>query len=204
MAPADFGHRLHFTETPKQTAVALKALMRRLLTREQALRDIVIARAAMISTLFEKALTSGAISEADLFDVNYIPIPGTNPQQYRNRALDFLEANLPAIQEPILALDSAVVFSAAVDHNGYLPVHNNKYSAPQGADPVWNNANSRNRRIFDDMTGLMAGRNTSESLSQTYPRDLGGGRIELIKDISAPIFVRGKHWGGLRMGAKIA
>jgi methyl-accepting chemotaxis protein len=204
VASSDFGYRLHYTETPQQTAVALKALMQRLLAREQVLRDIVIERAATISSLFERALSSGTISEADLFDVNYIPIPETNPQQYRNRALDFLDANLPAIQEPILALDSAVVFSAAVDHNGYLPVHNKKYSAPQGGDPVWNNANSRNRRIFDDMTGLLAGRNTRESLSQTYPRDLGGGRVELIKDISAPVFVRGKHWGGLRMGAKIA
>ena len=57
-------------------------------------------------------------------------------------------------------MDPAVVFSAAVDRNGYLPVHNRKYSEPQGKDPVWNNAHSRNRRIFDDMTGLMAGRNT--------------------------------------------
>ena len=93
-----------------------------------------------------------------------------------------------------------MVFSAAVDHNGYLPVHNKKYSAPQGDDPVWNNANSRNRRIFDDMTGLLAGRNTKTSLSQTYPRDLGGGRIELIKDISAPIFVRGRALGRVAHG----
>ena len=204
VATADFGVRLQFTETPQQTAAALKAVMQRLQSKEQALREIVIARAAMIASLFEQATASGALSESDLFDVNYAPIPGTNPQQYRTRALDFLEANLPAIQEPILALDSAVVFSAAVDRNGYLPVHNKKYSAPQGDDPVWNNAHSRNRRIFDDMTGLLAGRNTEEFLSQTYPRDLGGGNIELIKDISAPIFVRGKHWGGLRMGAKIA
>ena len=97
-----------------------------------------------------------------------------------------------------------MVFAAAVDRNGYLPVHNLKYSEPQGEDPVWNNANSRNRRIFDDMTGLMAGRNTQACLSQTYPRDLGGGRIELIKDISAPIYVNGKHWGGLRIGARIS
>jgi methyl-accepting chemotaxis protein len=204
VASADFGRRLHFIETPPETAAALKALMQRLQGREQALRQIVIARAAMIASEFERALGSGGISEADLFDVNYAPISGTNPQQYRTRALDYLEKALPAIQEPILTLDEAVVFSAAVDRNGYLPVHNNKYSAPQGDDPVWNNANCRNRRIFDDMTGLLAGRNTRESLSQTYPRDLGGGRIELIKDISAPIFVRGKHWGGLRMGAKIA
>ena len=201
---AEYGRRLQFVETPPETRAALKALMQRLLSKEHALREIVIGRAKMISSLFEQAIDAGTISEADLFDVNYAPVPGTNPAQYRNRALDFLEARLPAIQEPILTLDPGVVFSAAVDRNGYLPVHNKKYSAPQGSDTVWNNANSRNRRIFDDMTGLLAGRNTQEVLSQTYPRDLGGGRIELIKDISAPIHVRGKHWGGLRMGAKIA
>jgi methyl-accepting chemotaxis protein len=203
-ATAEFGYLLQFVEIPPPTLAALRTLMQRLLAKEQALREIVMERAAMISALFDRAVNAGTLSEAELFDVNYAPIPDTNPQQYRNQALEFLDANLPAIQEPILALDSSIVFSAAVDCNGYLPVHNRKNSAPQGNDPVWNNANSRNRRIFDDMTGLLAGRNTQKILSQTYPRDLGGGRVELIKDISAPIFVRGKHWGGLRMGAKIA
>jgi methyl-accepting chemotaxis protein len=201
---SEFGQRLQFIETPDATAAALKDLMLRLAGREEALRAIVILRAKMISSLFEAALKANELAEADLFDVDYQAIPGTNPPQYRNRALDFLDHALPAIQEPILSLDPGVVFAAAVDRNGYLPVHNRKYSEPQGKDPVWNNANSRNRRIFDDMAGLMAGRNTQECLSQTYPRDLGGGRKELIKDISAPIFVNGKHWGGLRLGARIS
>ncbi len=201
---SEFGQRLHFVDVPDATAVELRTLMQRLFAKEEALREIVIARAAMISGLFEDAIDKGEISEADLFDVNYVPIQNSDPKQYRNRALDFLDRRLPTIQEPILDLDPAIVFSAAVDRNGYLPVHNRKYSAPQGDDPVWNNANSRNRRIFDDMTGLMAGRNIQKILSQTYPRDLGGGRVELIKDISAPIHVRGRHWGGLRMGAKIS
>jgi hypothetical protein len=202
-AKSEFGQRLTFVETPESTATALKSLLAQLFAREESLRAIVVERAKTISDLFTGAIANGQISEADLFDVNYLPIPNTNPTQYRNRALDFLEQTLPAIQEPILELDRGIVFSAAVDRNGYLPVHNRKYSAPQGDDPVWNNAHSRNRRIFDDVTGLMAGRNTKPVLSQTYPRDLGGGRIELIKDISAPIDVDGKHWGGLRMGAKI-
>jgi methyl-accepting chemotaxis protein len=200
----DFGQRLQFIETPETTATALKALMQRLFAREEILRRIVIDRSKMIAGLFEDALRKGEISEPELFDVNYVAIPETNPRQYRNCALDFLERSLPALQEPILEMDSAVVFSAAVDRNGYLPVHNRKYSQAQGKDPEWNNAHCRNRRIFDDLTGLMAGRNKQEFLSQTYPRDLGGGRLELIKDISAPIVVNGKHWGGLRMGAKIA
>jgi methyl-accepting chemotaxis protein len=31
---------------------------------------------------------------------------------------------------------------------------------------------------------------------------MGGGNYVLMKDISAPIFVRGRHWGGFRMGYK--
>jgi len=29
---------------------------------------------------------------------------------------------------------------------------------------------------------------------------MGGGRFVLMKDLSAPIYVQGRHWGGLRMG----
>jgi methyl-accepting chemotaxis protein len=67
----------------------------------------------------------------------------------------------------------------------------------------WNTANSRNRRIFNDRTGLGAGRNTQPFLVQTYRRDMGGGTFIIMKDISAPIFVNGRHWGGVRLAAKV-
>ena len=154
--------------------------------------------AAQISARFEQALEQGELSEGDLFDSHYAKIPGTNPQQVRTRFLEFTDRVLPAFQEPMLELSGKVVFCAAVDRNGYLPTHNLKFSKPQGADPVWNAANCRNRRIFDDRTGLGAARNQRKFLLQTYRRDMGGGRFVLMKDLSAPLFVRGKHWGGLR------
>lgn len=40
--------------------------------------------------------------------------------------------------------------------------------------------------------------NKEQFLLQTYKRDTG----EIIHDISASIFVNGKHWGGFRMGYK--
>jgi methyl-accepting chemotaxis protein len=160
----------------------------------------VMQTAAEIARVFEVALADGRLTEADLFDDNYQPIAGTNPQQYTTRFLAFTDRVLPPIQEPLLAFSSKVVFCAAVDRNGYLPTHNLKFSRPQGADPVWNAAHCRNRRIFNDRTGLAAGRNTRKFLLQTYRRDMGGGRYVLMKDLSAPIFVNGRHWGGLRMG----
>ena len=119
------------------------------------------------------------------------------------KALAAEEFLLPPIQEPVLDKDQRFVFCAAVDDNGYLPTHNAKFSKPQGDDPVWNAANCRNRRIFADKVGLAAGRNTMPFLLQTYRRDMGGGKFALMKDVSAPITLCGRHWGGVRLAYKV-
>jgi methyl-accepting chemotaxis protein len=165
--------------------------------------QVVQGTAQRIGRLFEEAVARGEISESDLFDRDYRPIPGTDPQQVMARFTEFTDRVLPPIQEPLMEFDSRVVFSAAVDDNGYLPTHNVKFSKPQGPDPVWNAANCRNRRLFNDRTGLGAGRNTRPFLLQTYRRDMGGGVFVLMKDASAPIYVNGRHWGGLRMGYRV-
>ena len=80
------------------------------------------------------------------------------------------------------------------------PTHNRKYCQPQRpGDTVWNTANSRYRRIFNDRTGLASARNTRPFLLQTYRRDMGGGRFVVLKEATAPIVVQGRHWGGLRL-----
>jgi methyl-accepting chemotaxis protein len=147
---------------------------------------------------------SGRLTRDALYDTEYVPIAGTNPVQFRTRALDVLESLLPPIQEPLLASDNRMTFCAAVDRNAYLPVHNRIYSQPQKPDdPAWNTANCRNRRIFDDRAGLCAARNVRPALIQSYPRDMGNGVVVMMREIDAPIQVFGKHWGGLRTAYKI-
>ncbi|HYM31765.1 MAG TPA: methyl-accepting chemotaxis protein [Candidatus Cybelea sp.] len=149
---------------------------------------------------FAAALAAGRITVPELFDENYREIAGSNPKQHMTAFVTLTDRVLPAIQEPLLGAHASIVFAAAVDRNGYLPTHNLKFSMPQGADPVWNAANCRNRRIFDDRTGLAAGRNTKPFLLRTYRRDMGGGTFVLMKDLSVPIRVAGRHWGGFRIG----
>jgi methyl-accepting chemotaxis protein len=150
--------------------------------------------------MFESAVDRGMISLSSLFDENYRPLHGTDPQQVVTAFTEFTDRVMPAIQEAFLDVDPRIVFCAAVDRNGYLPTHNHKYSHLQSDDPVWNAANCRNRRIFNDRTGLAAGRNTKTFLLQTYRRDMGGGQYQLMKDLSSPIYVKGRQWGGLRVG----
>ena len=161
--------------------------------------DAVQRGAARLSAALEEAVAQGRISMADLFDDRYQAVPGSNPAQVTARFVALTDELFPPVQEELLAFDRKVVFCAAVDRNGYLPTHNAKFSQPQGADPVWNAAHARNRRLFNDRTGLAAGRNERRFLLQTYRRDMGGGQRVLMKDLSAPITVQGRHWGGLRL-----
>jgi methyl-accepting chemotaxis protein len=159
----------------------------------------VINGANQIATMFEKAIDDGAISMVDLFDETYQPVAGTNPQQYSTRFVGLTDRLLPEVQEPLAASTPKVVFCAAVDRNAYLPTHNARFSKPQGGDPVWNQANCRNRRIFNDRTGMSAAQNSRRFLMQTYRRDMGGGKFILMKEVDAPIRVHGRLWGNLRM-----
>jgi methyl-accepting chemotaxis protein len=157
-----------------------------------------------LTRIFEDAVASGAIPVDDMFDENYVEIPGTNPLQHRTRILDWADRALPPFQEAFLAKDPRMVFCVMIDRNGYLPVHNKIYSQPQRpGDVVWNTANSRNRRIFNDPAGLSAGRNLRAYLIQSYARDMGNGQTVMMREIDVPIRVKGRHWGGFRTAYKL-
>jgi methyl-accepting chemotaxis protein len=158
--------------------------------------------AAEVGRLLDGALDSGAISLEDLFDQHYVPIPDTNPPQHLTRFTKLADRLFPAVQERLLELSDKVIFCIAVDRNGYVAMHNRKYSQPRRGDLAWDTANSRYRRIFNDRTGLAAGRNQRPFLLQTYRRDMGSGIVVVTKEVDAPIVVHGKHWGGLRLAFK--
>ncbi len=162
---------------------------------------VALATSQAIAAAFEQALADGRISQAALFDADYQPIAGTDPKQVTTRFLDLCDQVLPGIQEPVLTQNPSLRYCIACDRNGYVPTHNLSVSKPQRPnDPVWNQANCRNRRIFADRVGLSAGQSTRDFLVQTYRRDMGGGSFITMKDVSVPIVVGGRHWGGLRLG----
>lgn len=152
--------------------------------------------AVEVGRVFEQGIANGEISEDDLFDRDYQPIPGTNPQQYLVRSVEFTDRVLPPINERLAKVPGSLG-ATACDVNGYIGTH--RLCKPQRPnDPEWNRANCRNRMIYNDRVGLAVGRNTKPFLIQAYRRDMGGKHV-LVKDVSAPIYVNGRHWGGMRM-----
>ncbi len=161
---------------------------------EQKGTSMALTGATAVGHLLEDAIASGRFTEDEIFDTNYQPIPNTNPQKYSTVYDDFTDANLLEIQDVYLE-DPDVLFAVTVDTNGYLPTHNTRYSNPLTGDYETDLSGNRTKRIFDDEVGFAAAKNTDPSLFQIYFRDTG----EVAWDISAPIWVNGKHWGGFRV-----
>lgn len=154
--------------------------------------------ARKIGELFENALDRNELKLSDVFDHSYQPIPDTRPVKFHTRYDGFTDRQLPAIQEPILERLSDVVYAGAVDTKGYFPTHNKRFSKPLTGNHATDLANNRTKRIFDDRTGSRCGSHTQPFLLQTYKRDTG----EVMHDLSVPIYVKNKHWGGFRVGYK--
>ncbi len=160
------------------------------------IRAVAAEAAAAVGKLFEESIRAGRINEAALFDRHYKPIPNTSPQKHASQFDSFTDRVLPAIQEALLERMPQLAYAGAVDNNGYFPTHNKKFSQPLTGNYDVDLINNRTKRIFSDRTGKRCGSNTKPFLLQTYKRDTG----EVMHDLSVPIHVHGKHWGGFRVG----
>lgn len=149
-----------------------------------------------IGTAFATALAQGRIDAEALFSREYEPIAGTSPQKYRTAFDEFCDERLPPLQEPVAALQPWIVFAICINPDGYVPTHNLRFCRPLTGDPALDLVGNRTKRLFADRVGLCAGSHTDPYRLQVYRRDTG----QIMFDLSVPILVGDRHWGGLRVG----
>jgi methyl-accepting chemotaxis protein len=147
----------------------------------------------------ESALKKGLISSSDIWDRNYVPVPNTNPQKYRTRFTDFFKQHIQPIEDKYLNMNPNFRYVLLTDNNGYIAAHNSIYDKPLTGNYEKDLVGNRSMRIFNDTVGLNVARNTDSLIIQTYPRDTG----EVISDIGVPVFIEGKHFGGIRIGLAV-
>jgi methyl-accepting chemotaxis protein len=149
--------------------------------------------ALALQTVVENDIKKGVITEKALFDRNYKLLkddPEPDKRKYGSAFDRYTDSYWQGFVDAFLANDN-ILFAAPVangegDMAGYLPTHNTKYK-------------ERSKRIFNDTVGAKSG-NSGEPLKQVYKRDTG----EMAWNISYPIFVNGRHWGGFRIALSLA
>ena len=143
-------------------------------------------------------LAAFAARGVNIFDQQYRRIEGSNPPRFTTAYDEVVEAELQAMYDALLGRLDGCLYALAVDTHGYAPAHNRKFSEAPTGDYDHDLAKSRHKRVFDDPVGIKLARNTKPFLFQSYLRDTG----EVVNDLSMPIMINGRHWGGVRIGFK--
>ncbi|MCZ8260002.1 MAG: methyl-accepting chemotaxis protein [Beijerinckiaceae bacterium] len=198
------GAHCRFMNPTDEAVERIRALMASFHRENEPVIVAVQGFAQEIVAAIEAELAAGRLDLTQLFDTDYQRIPESDPVQFTTAYLPRFDVILPPIIERTMIAHPSLAFCAAVDRNGYLPVHVKAVSQPQRkGDREWNIANCRNRRIFDDRAGLLAARVLRPYLIQPYHRDMGNGVRVAMKEVDAPLMISGRHWGGARMAFKI-
>lgn len=158
-----------------------------------------IVGAKMVSQVLEEAIDNGVFQVHEVFDQQYVEIPGFDPPKFHTKYDSYMDKAILALEDEFL-IDESVVFAVAVDINGYLPTHNTRFNQPPTRDKAKDLKLNRTKRIFNDETGIKAARNSKKGFMQKYKRDTG----EEFYDFSSPIYVKGKQWGGFRIGFSLS
>jgi HAMP domain-containing protein len=157
--------------------------------------------ARQFGDVLDAAIDGGALTVNDVFDRQYVPIKGYDwgdKPKFHTRYDSVIEPAVLVFEDKFLEHDD-FVFAVGVDENGYLPTHNTRFQKPLTGDVAKDLVGNRTKRLFNDPVGLAAAKNQEPTLLQVYQRDTG----ETMWDVSSPIRVKGKHWGGFRVGVSM-
>lgn len=149
-----------------------------------------------IGASFEDALAESWIDEDALFSRDYTAIAGVEPAKYETAFDALCDELLPPLQEPVAGAHPWIVFAISANPDGYVPTHNDRFCQPLTGDRARDLVGNRTKRIFSDRVGSSVGAHTDPYRLQVYRRDTG----QIMFDMSVPVFVNGRHWGGFRVG----
>lgn len=164
--------------------------------RHARVRALATDAAARIGQALADAVRRGETTGEALFSRECTPIPGIDPPKYRTAFDALCDRLLPPLQEPVVEAHPWIVFAICANPDGYVPTHNRRYCQPLTGDRARDLVGNRTKRIFSDRVGRSVGAHTDPYRLQVYRRDTG----QIMFDLSVPIFVAGRHWGGFRIG----
>jgi HAMP domain-containing protein len=153
------------------------------------------------SSMLEDAIDNGYLTVDEVFDRTYEPIKGYDfggPAKYHTKYDFYTDRVVLKFQDRFLESQD-FIYAVGSDANGYVPTHNTPFQRPLSGDPAQDRAWNRTKRIFNDPVELAAAGNREPSLVQRYQTDDG----PMMWDVSSPIVVKGKHWGGFRVGVSM-
>lgn len=163
--------------------------------RDMAMVERAQAAADEATALVMAALADGSLTEAALFDENYVEVMGTNPQLYRNRFCDWADAHWRPILDRVMASDPKIVATVCDDRNGFLPTHLSDRSRKPTGNYAHDLQYCRNGRIIYNSIDRRIKNSDAPFSMAVYRYEGDGEQYRVVRLASVPIVINGRRWG---------
>lgn len=156
--------------------------------------------ARAMSEIMYFMIGNAMISKDDIFDMNYVEIPGTNPKKYNTKYDRLFDRWIQDIEDGFL-LDPDVEFAVLMDKKGYVPTHNRKFSRPTTNNYTQDVHYSRSKRIFSSYKAIqkILAYRGDDTARELYRQDTN----EVFWNIGAPVRLYGRQWGTFMIGVNL-
>jgi HAMP domain-containing protein len=172
----------------------------------QAMEELTLNKARLAAALgaqtyggmLEDAIDNGYLTVDEVFDRNYEPIRGydwAGKPRFHTKYDFYTDRVALKFQDRVLDTQD-FVYAVGADVNGYVPTHDTVFQQPLTGDAAQDAAGNQSKRILADPVEIKAVTSHEPSLVQAFRTEAGLP----IWDVSAPIVVKGRQWGGFRVG----
>jgi len=167
--------------------------------QDSAMVDQGQALAQRLVACTEAAIAAGELSEAELFDTDYVEITGSNPVRYRTRLSDWAHRVWRPFLDGATEGDERVMAAACTDMSGFLPTHLTQFAREPTGNLAHDTAFCRNgRKIFDPIDQKSKQSNAAYMMA-VYRQEGDGEQYRVVRNIYIPLIINGRRWGDFEL-----
>lgn len=163
--------------------------------QDSAMVDRAIEHCRNLSRIAEEAIARGELTMAQLFDQDYRPVPGTNPQLYRTSLSDWADRNWRPVIDAVVAEGGPIKMCSPADMRGFLPTHVSAHSRQPTGDIAHDTKYCRNGRIILEGVDLVSKASSDPYTMAVYRQEGDGRNYIVVRNVYVPLFVNGRRWG---------
>ena len=156
-----------------------------------------------IVAMTEGALRSGSVAKTQLFDHDYRPVPGSNPERFRTSLSDWADQRWRPTLDEIVNFDERVLASVCSASDGFLPTHISRFSQEPTGDIAHDTQFCRNGRIILGGCDIDAKASDQPFFMAVYRHEADGSRYEVTRNVYVPLVFDGQRWGDLEIAYRL-
>ncbi|MEM7688172.1 MAG: methyl-accepting chemotaxis protein [Pseudomonadota bacterium] len=166
--------------------------------KDEAMAQHAMAVAREIMEATEKAIERGEISRRAVFDRDYQPISGSNPERFTTGITSFSER----VWKPIINRSTddvaEAVATVCADPNGFMPTHIDRFSQKPNGDFEHDQQYVRNGLIIMDRADKIASESQAPYKLAVFRQPGPGNQYYVVRSVYVPIRINGERWGDLK------